>query len=186
MNKEWVLTQEVFDQLLAWLSPDRDEAGKKYEAIRSRLIKIFVCRGCTEAEELTDETINRVASKAEELAGKYVGDPALYFYGVAQKVHMEHVRKKPPPAPLPAPASSEEEMEQEYDCLDRCMGALSPYDRDLILQYYQEEKRAKIDARKELAEKLGVALNALRIRAYRIRTTLQQCLEDCLRQKAVG
>ncbi len=63
MHKEWTLTQAALDSLLAWLDPDRDRAGAKYEAIRTRLIKVFVCRGCPEAEDLADETINRVASK---------------------------------------------------------------------------------------------------------------------------
>jgi DNA-directed RNA polymerase specialized sigma24 family protein len=184
MNKERVLTQEVFDRLLSWLSPNREEAGKKYEAVRRRLIKIFACRGCCEAEELTDETINRVALKVEELAEHYVGDPALYFYGVAQKIHMEYLRKKPVPLESP-PAYASEEIEPEYECLDHCMETLSAYDRELILQYYQEEKRAKINGRKALARQMGMALNALRIRAHRIRTILQQCVRSCLDQGAV-
>ena len=59
MKKGWVLTQELFDTLLDWLDPDRERAGHRYETIRLRLIKIFTSRGCPEAEELADETINR-------------------------------------------------------------------------------------------------------------------------------
>jgi DNA-directed RNA polymerase specialized sigma24 family protein len=186
MNKEWVLTQESFDKLLAWLDPDRDQAGKKYEEIRRRLIKIFTCRGCTEADSLADETINRVTRKVQALAESYVGDPALYFYGVAHKVHLEYLRRKPPPPPPPAQAEHSDEVEEEYDCLEQCMGRLTPDNRELVLQYYQEEKQAKIDHRKLLAERLGIALNALRIRAYRIRASLQQCVQDCLEQRAAG
>jgi RNA polymerase sigma factor (sigma-70 family) len=186
MNKEWVLTQESFDKLLAWLDPNRDQAGKRYEEIRRRLIKIFSCRGCPEADNLADETINRVTQKVRTLAEDYTGDPALYFYGVARKVHLEYLRRKPAPALLPLPPESADEIEREYDCLERCMQQLTPDNRELVLQYYQEEKRAKIDHRKQLAEQLGVALNALRIRAYRIRATLQQCVQRCLEQSAAG
>ena len=63
MNKNWLLTKEAFDALLGWLDPNREVAGQKYEVIRRRLITIFSCRGCAEAEDLADETINRVASK---------------------------------------------------------------------------------------------------------------------------
>jgi hypothetical protein len=50
----------------------------------------------------------------------------------------------------------------------------------MVLQYYQENKQAKIDHRKQLAAGLGVGLNTLRIRAYRIRARLEQCMDECL------
>lgn len=183
-KKEWALTQEAFNQLLAWLDANREQAGKKYEDIRRRLIKVFTCRGCAWAEDLANETINRVAQKVPEVVPTYVGDPALYFYGVAHKVHLEYLRKNPNPPPPPSPEPPDE-IEREYQCLDRCMQRLAPENRELVLEYYQEEKQAKIDHRKELAERLGIALNALRIRAYRIRAALQQCVDDCHRQGAV-
>lgn len=182
MNKETVLTQESFDQLLAWLDSDRDQAGKKYEFIRQRLIKIFTCRGCPDAEELADETINRVTLKAAKIAKEFVGDnPALYFYGVAQKVYLESLRKRPPVVP-PSHIIKSDEIEQEYDCLERCMEQLSQSNRELVLEYYQNDKRAKIEHRKELAQRLGIAQNALRIRAHRIRLILQQCVQGCLKK----
>jgi DNA-directed RNA polymerase specialized sigma24 family protein len=187
MNKKWDLTQESFDNLLAWLDPNRDRAGDKYEEIRRRLIKIFTCRGCVEAESLADETINRVIRKLREIVETYTGDQALYFYGVAHKVHLEYLRRKPEPEPPPQPPTSiepSEEVDQELDCLEQCIQRLTQANRELVLQYYQEEKQAKIDHRKVLADQLGIALNALRIRAYRIRTTLQQCVEQCVEQSA--
>src|SRR5437660_1897600 len=182
MKKEWVLTQEAFDRLLDWLDADRDRAGKKYETVRLRLIKIFTCRGCTEAEDLADETINRVTAKVEEVAENYSGDPALYFYGVAQKVHLEYLRKRHPPL-VPVPVMPSEASEEEYECLEQCVERLPTGNRRLVLEYYQEEKQAKIDHRRELAEQLGIAVNALRIRAHRIRLTLQQCVQNCLEQQ---
>lgn len=179
-KKEWLLTQEAFDSLLVWLNPDREQAGSRYEQIRLRLIKIFVCRGCGEPEELADETINRVIRRLPEIKEGYEGDPALYFYGVAQNVHLEYTRRKRVPADLPAKLEPCEESEQEYECLERCMQNLSPQNRELVIQYYQDEKRAKIDNRRELAERLGIALNAVRIRAHRIRATLQECVRQCL------
>jgi RNA polymerase sigma factor (sigma-70 family) len=193
MKNRLVITQQAFDELLNWLDADRDSAGSKYEKIRVRLIKIFACRGCCEADDLADETINRVTAKLGEIAESYSGDPALYFYGVAQKVHLEYLRKKPPvqesaqagrePGGQTAwPAQPVEDVEQEYACLEKCMDRLPPENRRLVLEYYQEEKRAKIDHRKMLADQLGIAVNALRIRAHRIRLQLQQCVESCLDQ----
>lgn len=186
-STRWALTQEAFDTLLGWLDPEREQAGKRYEDIRLRLIKIFTCRGCHEPEDLADEAINRVAKRVGEIAETYTGDPALYFYGVANKIHLESLRKKVvrqlPPQPEPPPDDSEREY---HECLERCMGRLLPQNRELVLQYYQEDKSAKIEHRQILADGLGIALNALRIRAHRIRTTLRQCVQDCLAQRAAG
>lgn len=173
------VTQTAFESLLMWLDADRDRAGEKYEQIRRRLIKVFTCRGRHDAEELADETINRVTLKAPELSKEYVGDPGLYFYGVAQKVFLESVRKPPIP-PQPAAAREPSELEREYECLDSCIEQLSPDSRALVLDYYREDGRAKIERRKELAGRMGIALNALRIRAFRIRATLQQCVQECI------
>jgi DNA-directed RNA polymerase specialized sigma24 family protein len=181
MNKEWVLTAESFEDLLAWLNPDRELAGHKYEEIRTRLIKIFACRGCYEPEDLADETINRVINKLSEIEPTFIGEQARYFYGVANKVHLEYLRRKPIPR-LPVPINISEETEREYQCLDRCVGKLTEENRELVLQYYQEDKRAKIENRKHLAARFGIALNALRIRAHRIRTSLQDCIRKCLQR----
>lgn len=185
MNKEWVITQEAFDGLLAWLDADRDRAAQKYETVRTRLIKIFSCRGCGEADDLADETINRVTAKLSEIVDTYVGDPALYFYGVANKVFLEYLRRRPMLESPPLREASDE-IEAEYACLERCMDQLPPESRRLVLEYYQEEKRAKINRRRKLAEELGIAVNALRIRAHRIRQQLQQCVQVCLEEAPVN
>jgi DNA-directed RNA polymerase specialized sigma24 family protein len=182
MSKDVVITQEAFDNLLHWLDPDRDLAGVKYETIRLRIIKIFTCRGCSAADELADETINRVTLKLKGLTDTYVGDPALYFYGVANNVFLEYLRPPRKVTPVPEPA---DDVEVEYECLEKCMAELSETSRELVLHYYQDDKRAKIDHRKEMADRLGIAMNALRIRAHRIRKTLQACVEKCLEQQAI-
>jgi len=179
---EWELTPEAFEKLLLWLNPDREQAGRKYEDIRRKLIKILTCRGCTCPEELADETINRVTRKVPEVIDNYVGEPALYFYGVAHKMYLEHLRKHRYPLPPPA-AERPEDTERDYECLERCMERLTSKSRDLVLEYYQEEKKAKIDRRKELADRLGIAVNALRIRAHRIRASLQECVFECIKRR---
>lgn len=179
MKKEWSLSQEAFDELLAWLDSDREQAGIKYEDIRRRLIKVFAGRGCPDAEDLADETINRVTSRLEEVKKEFQGDPARYFFGVANMVYLEYLRRKiPQPPPLSSTDTNQAEI--EYRCLERCVAELSNENRYLLLQYYGAEGRAKIEQRRKLAEKLGIAPNALRLRAYRIRAGLQECVEKCI------
>ncbi len=181
MGRKSDLTQETFDKLLAWLNPDPEQAGKKYEEIHRQLIKIFTCRGCTCPEDLADETINRVARKTQEIAASYVGDCSLYFYAVARNVYLEYVRKRPVREPPPT-LEPRNESDLEYECLEQCMQRLPPTNRDLILDYFQEEKQAKIDHRKELAQRMGIGPNALRIQIHRIRTSLEQCVIECVKK----
>jgi hypothetical protein len=177
------MDKEAFDKLLAWLDPDRDKAGEQYERIRLRLIKIFACRGCCEAEDLADQTVNVVVSKMDWLSENYVGDPALYFYAVAKRIYLVHLKKKPlPNIPPPAPAS--EEVEQVCNFLEDCLQELPRADRDLALQYHQGEKRIKIQNRKALAERLKISRNALRIRVCHIHFRLKDCIERRLRHAA--
>jgi RNA polymerase sigma factor (sigma-70 family) len=179
MKKNWVLSQESFDALLAWLDPDREQAALKYEDIRRRLIKIFAGRGYCEAEDLADEIINRVAGKLDIIKKEFTGEPSRYFYGVAGNVLKEHQRKKPPQPP-PVIDSDSNRLELEYRCLEECIDALSEENRQLLLEYYQAEGKAKIEQRKRLADRLGIAPNALRIRAFRIRLSLQDCMQKCI------
>jgi RNA polymerase sigma factor (sigma-70 family) len=177
-----------FDELLGWLHPDdRNKAGRKYEEIRRRLIRIFIYRGCTLAEDLADETINRVAKKVPEIRAKYnpSDDPALYFYGVARNIYREYLKRRPDPPPPPPPTVAEEDdLTPEYDCLEKCLEHLTPQNRQLMLEYYQEEEGAKIERRKRLAGSFGMALNALRIRTHRIRAELKKCVLECMKEGA--
>jgi DNA-directed RNA polymerase specialized sigma24 family protein len=183
----WALTPEALDGLLALLAPDREEAGRRYEDIRRRLLRIFEWRGCPYPEELVDETMNRVAHKAAEGLELRSADPFRYVCGVAQLVFKEVLRdqrkkqdamaemrrNEPPPPPDP------EEDDERLDCLRRCLGELSADNRELIVQYYSGDGGRRIRNRRKLAGHLGVAMNALRIRAYRLRGRLEECVLEC-------
>jgi DNA-directed RNA polymerase specialized sigma24 family protein len=128
---------------------------------------------------LADDAINRVAKKVVELAKSYEGDPALYFYGVANKIHLEQLKRQKSVVNISVVPDSDD-FEEEYICLDRCMDRLPPDNRDLVMKYYDNEKNAKIAHRRLLAEQLGIGLNALRLRAHRIRLFLHECINCCL------
>jgi RNA polymerase sigma factor (sigma-70 family) len=176
------LTAEAFEQLLRWLDADRERAGEKYERIRFKLIKIFQSRGCSISEELADETINRVARKVQDVKQTYEGDPALYFYGVANNIYREYVRRKPLTAVIETPQAARDD-ELKYECLEQCLQRLTAKNRGLIMAYYFEEKQARIEYRKELAERMGMEPNALWVRMHRLREKLRVCLSECLKQK---
>ena len=179
------ITPESFEMLLGWLDTNVDSAGEKYEKIRNRLIRIFVGRGCHEAELLADQTIDRVIAKVPQISSGYVGEPAAYFYAVASKIHLEWLRaqKRERETRFVDLTQQPEEEGSEYSCLESCLEELPRDARELILEYYQDEKSAKIERRKGLAARLGVSMGALQIKACRIRTRLSACVAECVRTK---
>ena len=69
------------------------------------------------------------------------------------------------------------------ECFVQCLQTISMESRQLITDYYKNEKRQKIDNRSSLAEKLGIPLNALRSRAQRVRDKLEQCIMRCCKKR---
>lgn len=184
MRTHTALTKEQFDQLLAWLSPDPNLAAEKYEVIRAGLVQRFISRHFPDAEFLADETINRVASKVKDLAATYEGDPAGYFHAVAKNVVLEYARElrsaaKPPP-PEPEPLFDD----VYFDCLEECLKQLPPEKQTLILAYYSDIRRAKIDSRKKMRQQLQLKANALRAQTHRVRKKLSRCVRECVGRSA--
>jgi hypothetical protein len=174
MQEESEMTQEAFDRLLAWLHFDRNLAGKKYEIIRRGLAQFFERRGCLESADLADKTIDR-----PEIADKYTGEQAKYFYGVAHRIYQEYLRKPQITSAVICPEDSIIQERKDH-CRRQCLDKLSDEDRLLITAYYLKEKPEKIEYRRKLAAQYGLTSNALTVRAFRIRSVLSQCLEECL------
>jgi len=154
--------------------------------MRVKLIRYFDWRSCAVPEDEVDKTINVVARRIDE--GENIFNLPAYFSTVARLVCMESNRQH---TALPLDEVSEipyeqpvedEQKEARMQCLEHCLGKLTSENNKLILGYYQDERRAKIDHRRQLAEGLGIPLNALRIRAHRLRVFLEKCVEDCLGQ----
>jgi len=191
MKTDLGITQEKFDELLAWLDSDREVAGREYEEIRSSLVKIFAWRKCGDAEGLADQTINIVAHKLAHIKDTYDGKPKAYFYGVARKLIKECDKSKTLTVALEEAKSydtwiadeNKEDLEREDFCLGHCLEQLSLPNRKLIIEYHEKEGQTKIDLRKEMAQCLGIDLNALRVRMYRIRTTLGKCIDRCMKSQ---
>jgi len=187
MTRQSAITKEGLDRFLSRLNQDREQAGQEYERVRSRLILFFQCRDIVQAEDCADEAINRVILKLE--TDQQIRDLVTYIFGVARLVLLENHRlqlrhQEVEDEHIVSPMSSDEnnELERHMNCLRRCLQSLPTDDRDLITQYYQEQKRAKINLRQELAQRFGIDLNALRVRAYRLRNSLQKCVRKCVQE----
>lgn len=183
--KQWALSQSSFDQFLAVLDTNRELAGHKYETLRKRIVKFFEWRACQFPDDLADETLDRVMRKVA--LGVEVDDPVNYAYGVARLVYLEawkqQVKERAVVVNMPTMTVVESDDEDiRFTCLERCLKELPDTSREMILSYYRDDKQAKIDHRKTIAEKFNLSLNALRIKTLRLRTKLEQCVQMCLKK----
>ena len=185
---KWEFTATALERLLARLDADPDRAAEAYELLRQTLTRFFDWRGAHFPDECADEAINRLARRLDE--GAEVEDPRGYALGIARLVLMERSRSpqlrqdeldEQTPAPPPARTDDRPHL---HDCLDNCLAALPAESRTLILEYYQDQRRLKIDRRVRLATDLGLTAQALRSRAQRVRDRLERCVRGCTGSQA--
>jgi RNA polymerase sigma factor (sigma-70 family) len=181
---------------MEWLGKDRETAALKYESIRHDLIRYFGRSVGADAEELADETINRVIEKLPQIIGSYTGDPKYLFFRYAQLMRLEHIRKLarrklpreddyrttgdlPDPRTFAKAKAEAEAGEQDGACLIECLRKMRPEERRIFLLYYQEGNRLQLDWRRGLAAEAGISLNALRLQIHRQKERLYACIVAC-------
>ena len=189
-KKNWAITESALQRLLAWLDEGTDSGGQSFLEMRRRLVAFFDRKNCLNADELADETLNRVARRLEEEGTIESDAPAKYCYITARFVFMESLRAREKQAvpldevqenlALATDATEEKERREKLlECLEQCTDRLEAASREIIIRYYFGEERAKIENRRALAASLNITVNALSIRAFRIRDKLEACVGKC-------
>jgi len=182
-----------FARLLEWLDEGADSRGERYLEMRQRLVTYFDRRNRPSPDVLADETFDRISRTLEESGSIRVTPPARYCFVVARFVLLEDIRRGKRHLPLDesrtiAPFGSrgdddDDERGRSLACLDRCLDRLKPDDRALIIEYYRDAKKERIDRRRAIASKLGVTMNALGIRTWRLRASLEKCVGGCRKRR---
>ena len=186
-----ILTATAFALLLERLDADEDKAAAKYEELRLKLVKCFVWRGCAaaNADTLADGTIDRVAAKLAQSIE--VQNITAYAVEVSRYVWLEFKRKHKEDGfdnELPTIADTldfADEPDTLISCLQSCLSEITTdnNDRLLILGYYDADENEKNKQhRKNLAEKLGLTMNTLKVKACRLRVRLEKCIKECIKK----
>ena len=188
MRKKTEITQQDFDGLLGRLASDAEEAGKKYEEIRTGLINDFYYRGCSDAEGLADETINRVTARIQGAKFDENFKLANYFYSFAAKIYLEDYKKRKrfvseyeDLAVLPPV----EESNPRVIFLESCLANHPAEERTLLIKYYGFGKRERAEQRKLLAAAHKINILFLHTKISRLKKVLRACLKKCLDEKNV-
>lgn len=189
-QSKWFPTPESFEKLLAAFDTDNEKAGKKYEHARVKLLRYFEQKGIYDTDRYVDITLDRVMRRIDE--GERVANIMAFIYAVASYVRLEawNEQKQLREAEVEIQKDAEQrqwedrsEMNPRQVCLDQCLNSLPIETRILILDYYSAERSAKIKLRRQMAQSMGIEMNALRIRAHRIRISLETCVQKCISQR---
>jgi RNA polymerase sigma factor (sigma-70 family) len=192
------LTAARLEALLSRLDTNRDRAGEKYEEIRWKLIRFFQWGSCIHAEELVDETFNRVAQRITS-SEEEIQDVVGFLWGVAKNLRQEAIRRETRTVRLPDLHGGEESFaesqvvdlfqseastnKKRLKCLRTCIQGLSAEERTLLLAYHAVRGR-RSEARRRLAAENGITMVALRVRVNRLRFKLEKCIKDYLSRPA--
>ncbi|MDX6528435.1 MAG: hypothetical protein QOH41_725 [Blastocatellia bacterium] len=187
------VNRSEYSSAFARLFGEGEQADTAYMSLWRDLVKYFQMKGeITEAEDLAHSVIERMFKKAcydgLELP---ISQVSFYSFGIAKNVWQEHRRKLHllskqqvsletghPRFVLVGPEQERDEREDLlFDILDECMAKLSDRDKDLILSYYDREKR------NALAADYSVSRETLRVRVHRIRQQLEARITERLNEE---
>ena len=183
--RDWSLDRKGLGLLLGRLDADRERAGEAYEKLRQRLIAYFAFNGRVAAEDLADESIDRLCAKLRD--GVPIERCGAYAQRIASLLLLEAGRRGQREQHAYAMLALVRETRAHADaieararCAEACLDRLRPGERELVLAYYCQDGRARIDDRRLLAERLGIPTDALRLRVLRLRRKLEDSLRSCL------
>jgi len=172
---------ESFARFLKLLSPDTEEAGRRYTSLQKKITSFFNMKGIPDPVSAADDTIDRAVLKIE--AGAVVPDVDRYCVGIARNIVKERLRllRRDNTAfqkfVEDLSNSSSEQVERIYSILKPCFEQLGVKEQELLLAYCQEiPGRARAEHRRRLAETMNLSMLALRIKVTRLRDILTGCV----------
>ena len=196
-QEEPTLTEAAFARLLTWLDDGTDSDGERYLEARRRLVAYFDRKNRPAPDSLADEALNRISRTLEKSGAIATTPPLRYCYVVARFVLLEDLRRERRhvrfddgrhASAITSSASADANdaafvHERRLECLDGCLRKLKSEQQALIVDYYGDARRQRIERRRDLAFRLGITMNALGIRAWRIRAALENCVGACCKSR---
>jgi len=200
LDQERGRSQRGFTRLLEWLDGGVDSSGQTYLEMRRRLTSYFVRRNRPFADDLADETLSRISKILEQDGAITVTPQARFCYVVARFVMLEDVRReqreqqrdrstRDTRSSTEAWSGRRAELlqtendatrERQLERLDLGLRLLAPEQRELIVEYYRDKGQGTITHRRDMANRLGISVNALCVRASRIRAALESGMKERL------
>ncbi len=190
-----MVESNALQALLALLHSDPVEAADAYRRLQQRLVRFFNLTAASDPEQLADETIDRLARRAAKDAAGVPADnasadglspvvhsPATLAFGTAREVLQEDLGRSQPNDQevrewfARTTNARDPNRERRQVILRSCLSRLSSERRRLLESYYGWSPSHKGEYHLQLAQSLGLNLDALRNRAFRSRVQLEACV----------
>lgn len=180
-KKRHTVSSDAFARFLESLSPDPEEAGRRYTRLHEKLAGFFRLKGISDPASAADETIDRAALKI--MAGAPVPDANKYCMGIARNIIKERYRQERREHSAfvrfieTLADATNEQVERVYLILRPCFEQLGVEEQRLLVDYCQViQGRARAEHRRQLAEIMKTTVLALRMRVTRLRNSLTDCV----------
>lgn len=175
------MQSDHFDALLRALAPSTEAAGLVYRQLHQRLIRFFRLNNASDPEALADETLDRLGRRISTRQPEDIGSPQAFALGIARHLLQEDLRRQRRESEAASEwathtLANDGHHEDLLQALDRCMALMREDQRQLLQSYYQWTGRQKIEHHRQIAEKLGLTMNAMRNRLMRARAELDKCI----------
>ena len=190
-----MVESNAIQALLTLLHHDPVEAAETYRRLQQRLVRYFSLTAASDPQQLTDETIARLARRvAEDASGnepetvlaeepQTIGSTlADLAFRTAREVLQEDLNRAQPDDQevrewfahtINAP---DIKRDRRLATLRSCLSRLSPERRQLLESYYGWRSGRKAEHHLQLAQTLGLSTEALRNRVLRSRVQLESCV----------
>ncbi len=179
------MTDKSLNVLLESFTENQDEAGRAYTNLRNSLVRYFQIKGDFDADEAADATLDRVAAKLAQ--NTKVDNLTKYSFGVARLIFLERLRT----AEKAGTAQTEFYAQQKSDKTDEqtddfsifreCFDVLIDEEKEILKNYFADLPFANLTAhREDLSLKYNVSLNNMRLKVFRLRQRLENCLKNKL------
>lgn len=193
------MESSALQALLTLLHPDPVEAADAYRRLQLRLVRFFNLTAASDPQHLADETLGRLARRAVEMMTVVPTDQAndspftedeqpishssaALVFSTARQVLQEDLSRSQPndkqvrewlARTTNAPDTNHEVRQAN---LQSCLSHFSPERRRLLEKYYGWSPSHKAEHHLQLAQSLGLSLDALRNRVLRSRLQLESCI----------
>lgn len=153
--------------------------------LRRGLVCFFRWQGSRDPEGQAQEALLILIRRTRE--GAKIDNHGAFAHGIAVRLIAREREAQHAAVPVEELTGREQASvpisvnasEAMLDCISTCLGRLKPSQRHLLEAYFSHSRAAKVRSRKELARRLGVSLDALRVRVHRLLSAMRPCVVEC-------
>lgn len=174
-------------KLLEIRSSDQDEAGVAYNELRNSLVRFFRIKGDSDPDEAADLTLDRAAVKMpKDIAAEHLTG---YCFGVARFIFLERLKRRKKNNEAADEfyrhrnlSANVQDGDDEFLIFRECFEKLASSEKLFLSGYFVDLPSAELEeSRRQMCQKNNITLNNLRLKVFRLRQRLENCVKNKLK-----